>query len=203
MLKYRLLILLLFLGATTAFAQAIPIYFNGNRVTTDKERATSYGVYGKLSGEDLWVLKRYDLDDNLLFSGAYKDEQLTKPHGKFIFYGSIFDYNYQNFSNFKNETTDRYVTQQGEYVDGLEQGKWTDYFPDGRIMGYRNYVNGKLEGETAFFNYKGRRMLVGHYKGGLRVGTWYDLKKKIKEVFEDDKLISTTKLKKAEILEIE
>ncbi|MFN0257073.1 toxin-antitoxin system YwqK family antitoxin [Pedobacter ureilyticus] len=203
MLKYRLLILLLFLGATTAFAQAIPIYFNGNRVTTDKERATSYGVYGKLSGEDLWVLKRYDLDDNLLFSGAYKDEQLTKPHGKFIFYGSIFDYNYQNFSNFKNETTDRYITQQGEYVDGLEQGKWTDYFPDGRIMGYRNYVNGKLEGETAFFNYKGRRMLVGHYKGGLRVGTWYDLKKKIKEVFEDDKLISTTKLKKAEILEIE
>lgn len=203
MFKYRLLILLLFLGATTAFAQAIPIYFNGNRITTDKDRATSYGVYGKLSSEDLWVLKRYDLDDNLLFSGAYKDEQLTKPHGKFIFYGSIFDYNYQNFSNFKNATTDRYITQQGEYVDGLEQGKWTDYFPDGRIMGYRNYINGKLEGEIVFFNYKGRRMLVGHYKDGLRVGTWYDLKKKIKEVFENDKLISTTKLKKAEILEIE
>ena len=203
MLKYRLLILLLCLGATAAFAQAVPIYFNGNRITMDKDRATSYGVYGKLSGEDLWVLKRYDLDDNLLFSGAYKDEQLTKPHGKFIFYGSIFDYNYQNFSNFKNESTDRYITQQGEYVDGLEQGKWVDYFPDGRIMGYRNYVNGKLEGETAFFNYKGRRMLVGHYKDGLRVGTWYDLKKKIKEVFEDDKLISTTKLKKAEISEIE
>lgn len=203
MLKYRLLIFLLFVAVTTAFSQAIPIYFNGNRVTTDKDNATSYGVYGKLSGEDLWVLKRYDLDDNLMFSGAYKDEQLSKPHGKFIFYGSIFDYNYQNFTNFKIATTDRYITQQGEYIDGLEEGKWTDYFPDGRIMGYRNYINGKLEGETAYFNYKGRRMLFGHFKGGLRVGTWYDLKKKVKEVFEDDKLISTTKLKKAEILAVE
>lgn len=203
MLKYRLLILLLFFVVTQTFSQATPIYFNGNKITTDKDIATSYGVYGKLSGEDLWVLKRYDLDDNLMFSGAYKDEQLTKPHGKFIFYASIFDYNYQNFSNFSNPNTDRYITQQGEYVDGLEQGKWTDYFPDGKIMGYRSFLDGKLEGETAFFNYKGRRMLVGSFKDGLKVGTWYDLKRKVKEVFENDKLISSTRLKRAEILEIE
>jgi len=203
MLRYKLLVLLLVSIVGNAFSQAKPIYFDGNRITTDKDRATSYGVYGKLSGEDLWVLKRYDLDDNLMFSGAYKDEQLIKPHGKFIFYSSIFDYNYQNFTNFTNPTTDRYISQQGEYVDGLEQGKWTDYFPDGRVMGYRNFVDGKLEGETAFFNYKGRRMMVGNFKRGMKVGTWYDLKRKVKEVFEDDKLISTTKLKKAEILEIE
>ncbi len=203
MLKYKLLVLLSFFATLEAFSQAIPIYFNGNRITTDKDRATSYGVYGKLSTQDLWVLKRYDLDDNLMFTGAYKDEQLTKPHGKFIFYGSIFDYNYQNFANFKNESTDRYITQQGEFVDGLEQGKWTDHFPDGKIMGYRNYKDGKLEGEIAFFNYKGRRMLLGHYKDGLRTGVWYDLKRKLKEVFENDKLISSTKLKKTEIREVE
>ena len=202
MRKYYIVLLIISL-ATTAFAQAKPIYFSGNRVTTDKDRATSYGVYGKLSDQDLWVLKRFDLDDNLMFSGAYKDEQLTKPHGKFIFYGSIYDYNYQNFTNFKNPTTDRYISQQGEYIDGLEEGKWVDYFPDGKIMGYRNYKNGKLDGETAFFNHKGRRLFLGQYKSGLKTGTWYDLKKKVKDVFEDDKLISTSKLKRAEILEIE
>lgn len=202
-MKFTLLIFFLNCTISQAFSQAKPIYFNGNRVTTDANQATSYGVYGKLSGEELWVLKRYDLDDNLMFSGAYKDEQLTKPHGKFIFYGSIQDYNYQNFTNFKNITTDRYITQQGEYVDGLEEGKWTDYFPDGRLMGYRNFLNGKPDGETAFFNYKGRRMFVGQYKNGMRTGTWYDLKKKVKDVFENDKLISTAKLTKAEILAVE
>ena len=203
MLRFKLLIIFLVGVSLQLFSQAKPIYFNGNRITNDANQATSYGVYGKLSGQELWVLKRYDFYDNLMFSGVYQDEQLTKPHGKFIFYGSIFDYNDQNFTNFKNPATDRYITQEGEFVDGLEQGKWVDFFPDGRIMGYRNYVNGKLEGETAFFNYKGRRMFVGQYKNGLKTGTWYDLKKKVKDVFEDDKLISTKKLTKAEILEIE
>lgn len=203
MLRFKLIIIFLVCASLQAFSQAKPIYFNGNRITADANQATSYGVYGKLSGQELWVLKRYDLDDNLMFSGAYQDEILTKPHGKFIFYGSIFDYNNQNFSNFKNPTTDRYITQEGEFVDGLEQGKWMDFFPDGRVMGYRNYLNGKLEGETAFFNYKGRRLFVGQYKNGLKTGTWYDLKKKVKDVFEDDKLISTKKLTRKEILDIE
>ena len=84
-MKCKLLILLLFVAFSYAFSQAKPIYFNGNKVTTNADEATSYGVYGKLSGQDLWVLKRYDLDDNLMLSGSYKDEQLSKPHGKFIF----------------------------------------------------------------------------------------------------------------------
>ena len=108
-MKYKLLIFLCCCTFLQAFSQAKPIYFNGNRITTDAERATSYGVYGKLSGENLWTLKRYDLYDNLMLSGSYKDEQLTIPHGKFIFYGSIFDYNDENFTNFKNAKTDRYI----------------------------------------------------------------------------------------------
>jgi len=203
-MKFRLLILLLgCFACLNAFSQAKPIYFDGNRITSDKNRATSYGVYGKLSGEDLWTLKRYDLYDNLMLSGSYKDEQLTTPHGKFIFYSSIDDYNYQNFTNFKNPSTDRYISQQGQYVDGLEEGRWIDYFPDGRVMGYRTYVKGKLEGEAVFFNYKGRRILVGQFKDGIKTGTWYDLKRKTKEVFENNKLISTVKLTRAEILAIE
>ena len=202
-MRFTLLIFFLIGASLQAFSQVNPIYFNGDRVTTNADQATSYGVYGKLNEQELWVLKRYDLDDNLMFSGAYKDELLTKPHGKFIFYASILDYNYQNFANFKNTNTDRYISQQGEYIDGLEEGKWTDYFPDGRLMGYRNYLNGKLNDETVLFNYKGRRMFVGQYTNGLKTGTWYNLKKKVKDVFDNDKIISTTKLTKAEILAIE
>jgi len=202
-MKYKLLIFLCCCTFLQAFSQAKPIYFNGNRITTDAERATSYGVYGKLSGENLWTLKRYDLYDNLMLSGSYKDEQLTVPHGKFIFYGSIFDYNDENFTNFKNAKTDRYISQEGSYVDGLEEGKWTDYFPDGKVLGYRTYSNGKLNGDIALFNYKGRRDIYGHFKNGLKDGTWYNLKKRTKEVFENDKLISTSKLTREEIQAIE
>ncbi|WP_113664188.1 toxin-antitoxin system YwqK family antitoxin [Pedobacter nanyangensis] len=202
-MKYKLLIFFCFGAVLQVFSQAKPIYFNGNRIVSDARQATSYGVYGKLSGEDLWVLKRYDLYDNLMLSGAYKDEQLAKPHGKFIFYGSIYDYNDENFTNFKNAKTDRYITQDGSYVDGLEEGKWTDYFPDGKILGYRTYLNGKLHGDIALFNYKGRREIYGHYKNGLKDGTWYNLKRRTKEIFNEDKLISTSRLTREEIQAIE
>jgi antitoxin component YwqK of YwqJK toxin-antitoxin module len=202
-MRYNLLILLICLAFSQAFAQAKPIYFNGNRITADADQATSYGVYGKLSDQNLWVLKRYDLYDNLMLTGSYKDENLSTPHGKFIFYSSIYDYNYENFTNFKNPTTDRYISQQGEYVNGAEEGKWYDYFPDGVVMGYRNYNNGKLNGEVTFFNHKGRRLLIGQYTDGLRTGTWYDVKRKLKQVFNNDQLVSTTKLSKAEISAIE
>lgn len=203
MMKVRLVILIMVTTVFQAFSQAKPIYFNGNRITSNADQATSYGVYGKLSEQDLWVLKRFDLYDNLMLSGSYKNEDLTKPHGKFTFYSSIFDYNQDNFTNFKNPKTDRYISQQGEFVDGVEQGKWYDYFPDGKIMGFRNYVDGKLHGEISFYTHKGRRILHGHYRHGLRDGIWLDLKKKVKEVFENDKLISTSKLTRAEILAVE
>jgi hypothetical protein len=202
-MKFNLLLLSFSIIFFCAQAQVKPIYFNGNRIISDANKATSYGVYGKLSNEDLWVLKRYDLYDNLMLSGTYKDEQLSTPHGKFIFYNSIFEYNYQNYTNFKNPSTDRYISQQGEYVNGLEDGKWYDYFPDGKIMGYRTYINGKLDGELKLFDYKGKQLFVGQYKEGLKVGTWYDLKKKLKQVFDHDKLMSTARLTKAEILTLQ
>jgi antitoxin component YwqK of YwqJK toxin-antitoxin module len=203
MIKIKLLVILFFSTIIQVFAQAKPVYFNGNRITTDANQATSYGVYGKLSNQELWVLKRYDLYDNLMFSGTYKDDQLTTPHGKFTFYGSIYDYNYENFSNFKNFATDRYIRQTGEFVNGLEEGKWTDYFPDGKVKGYRNFVNGELDGDLAVFSYKGRRLLYGNYKNGLKHGIFYDVKKKLKQVYENDKLISSKKLSRAEIRQIE
>lgn len=77
------------------------------------------------------------------------------------------------------------------------------FFPDGRILGYRTYLNGKLHGDVALFNYKGRREIYGHYKNGLMDGTWYNLKKRTKEVYDQDKLISTSRLTREEIQAIE
>jgi hypothetical protein len=59
-------------------AQVTPVYLYGDRITTDKNKATSYAIYGKLSTEDLWMFKRYDLDNNLTQTGSYSDAALTR-----------------------------------------------------------------------------------------------------------------------------
>ena len=69
-------------------AQIKPIYFIGDSVVKDKAKANYYGVTGKLEGENIYVLKMYDLYDNLLQTGFYKDERLTIPHGRFSIYAT-------------------------------------------------------------------------------------------------------------------
>lgn len=192
--------LLLLFGFGTAFSQTKTIYFYNDQLIADPSVATAYGIYGKLSGKALWVLKKYDLDDNLIVSGSYKDEQLAEPHGKFTHYGSISRYNYQNSTNYTTQVTDRYITIEGEYRDGLQVGRWYSYFPDGSVMKYFNAVNGKLHGEIRGFDYKGQTVFLGQYENGLKVGTWYDVLKRSKTVYENDKEISNKRLTRAEVL---
>ncbi len=200
-MKVKFLMLLLFV-VSAAFSQTKPIYFEDARVTLDPKKATAYGVYGKLSGQDLWVLKKYDFDDNLLVSGSYKDELLAEPHGSFTFYNSIYVYNDKNFTNYKKQGTDRYIAQKGNYNNGLEEGIWYNYYPDGQINTYYSFGHGKLNGDIRTFNNKGRLLFSGHYKEGLKDGIWYDLENKFKDVYERDSLVKSSALTRAEILKL-
>lgn len=192
-------IILMLFGAFNALSQTTPIYFNSDGVTNDAKSATSYGVYGKLSDQNLWVLKKFDFDDNLLVSGSYKDELLTQPHGKFVFYNNITEYNNRNFKNFYDRWKDRYISQAGEYVDGLANGVWNNYFPDGTLMHYANYTNGELDGEFRSYSPKGKVIFLGHHKNGIKMGTWYDVDRREKTTYENDQLIRKTRLTREEL----
>ena len=190
------------LCAGNVFAQMEPIYFDDEGVVNSPKKATAYGVFGKLSNEVLWVLKKFDFDDNLIVTGSYKDELLSTPHGKFVFYNSILEFNYLNNTSYNNRKIDRYVSQRGAFIDGLSEGTWYDYFPDGTVMHYQNYKNGNLDGPFRTFDKKGRVEFMGQYREGERVGTWYDIVKRKKATFENNKLISKERLKREELLSI-
>lgn len=202
-MKIKNLIFLILFGTSNAYAQAKPIYFNDKGVTSDPKTATAYGVYGKLSTDELWVLKKYDLYDNVIYTGSFKDELLSQPHGKFTFYNSIAAYNSLNSTNYNNRITDIYVSQKGEFLDGFETGTWFNYFPDGRIMHTSNFKNGKLDGQIRFYTSSGKLVCVGQYKDDLKVGIWYNLEKKQKQIYVNDNLLDVSKLTKLELAAIE
>ncbi|MDQ7948465.1 MAG: hypothetical protein REI78_00715 [Pedobacter sp.] len=152
--------------------QLTPIYFNGESITTNKEAATSYAVFGKLSNEDLWTFKRFDLYDNLLQTGSYKDAKLSIPHGKFTFYDNIERFNVNHETNFKIKGKTRFLSQQGTFVDGKENGEWTLYYPDGNVMNVQHYLSGKLHGEFISFDKYGKIVAKGNYVNGLKDGDW-------------------------------
>lgn len=182
-----------------ALAQVTPIYFDADGVITNRENAASYGVYGKLSTEDLWVFKKFDLEDNLTVTGSYKDEALTCPDGEFKFYESIYAYNIQNLTSYKAKLSDRYLKQKGVFVNGAEEGWWTTFYPDGKVLSHVHYVQGLLSGEAKMFSARGRTLIKGSYQNGKMVGTWYDVLKKQKLIYNEGEIIETVKLKKEEL----
>jgi hypothetical protein len=196
MRKIQLIFLFL---CTVLYAQAQelkPVYFRGNSVTTDKTRATSYGVYGKLSTEDLWTFKRFDLYDNLIQTGAYKDDKLTIPHGDFLFYTDVDEFNEINGTSYILKGRYRFLSQQGTYVDGLEQGKWLLFYPDGKVLSAQQFVDGKLNGEFVNYDSRGRVEVKGRYVADQRDGEWIFKGGKLREVYANGVLISSEKVGK-------
>jgi antitoxin component YwqK of YwqJK toxin-antitoxin module len=185
------------LMSSLANAQIVhPIYFYGDKIVKDKDLADSYAIYGKLTNEDTWLYKRYDLYDNLLITGAYEDGGLVIPKGKFVFYGDIYIFNRDNSTNFTVKGTTRFVAQEGFFKNGEEEGKWKLFFPDGNIQNYQSYRNGVLDGEFKTFNRLGQVIIDGKYKNGKMDGEWVFVKEKKVKIYKDDVLLSTSKLAK-------
>ena len=174
----------------TASAQVKPIYFIGDSITTDKTKATSYGVSGKLSTDTVYRLKMYDLYDNLMQTGSYKDENLTIPHGNFLIYGDIDEFNYEQETTFYVKDKDRFLAEQGDYFDGKKRGRWIQFFPDGKIFRITNYIENFKHGEFKEFNRRGKLVIAGAFKLGLKDGEWsYQSGKK--EIYNNDILTYT------------
>lgn len=183
-----------------ANAQVAPIYFYGNQVTQDKDKATSYAVYGKLSTGDIYTFKRYDLYDNLLQTGSFSDETLAVPHGKFTFYSDVIEFNdiYKQSFSIKGKT--RFISQEGNFVNGSEQGKWLLYFPDGNIFNSQEFVDGKLHGKFITYDKYGQEIVSGNYVTGEKDGEWIYAKDKIKETWKMGVLVSKEKIKKNKLI---
>ena len=191
MMKIRVWIFLC-LASLTTFAQVKPIYFYGNKIIADSTKATSYAVYGKLSSENVWVFKRYDLYNNLMQTGAYADSLLTIAQGKFDFYNYIADFNADNYENFKLKGNIIYKTQTGNFVNGMEEGKWLSFYPDGNILTLQNFEGGKANGKFISYNKYGKTMIEGTYKEGKMDGEWVFAKEKRKIVYHMDAIVSST-----------
>ena len=166
-----------------AFAQYKPIYFRGAEVVADSTMADSYGVYGKLSGEGLYAIKIFDLDNNLITTGTYKDEKLKIPHGAFVYYSSISSFNDASLTNFQIKDKARFISGKGSFIDGKKTGRWISFFPDGKIMNVTTYLNDVRHGFFGTYTKRSRPIVTGNYYAGKQDGEWLYDNDRRKEIY--------------------
>lgn len=64
------------------------------------------------------------------------------------------------------------VAEITHYKEGLKEGPYIKYFPDGKIMTKGNYKNDKLDGDFSVYYDNGNTEIKGKYKNGIQVGNW-------------------------------
>ncbi len=181
---------------TSCYAQVKPIYFIGDELTTDSTRATSYAIYGKLSTDELWLIKRYDLYNNLLITGSYKDGQLKIPHGQFNYYHNVDRFNNENDTYFYFKDRDRFLSRTGSFINGMQNGEWLTFYPDGKVFTSYVFINNVLNGAHTKYDRKGNIEVKGNYVEGKKDGVWLFYGGLQKNVYQLDSLLSVVKDKK-------
>lgn len=170
--KKLLLLLFLIAGLTNVIAQVKPIYFYGDKIISVKERATSYAFFGKVSDQELWTIKRFNLYNDLEMTGSYKDSDMKISHGKFTYYEDIDVFNDRHHTYFKIKNKYRFVSQMGSYIDGEKNGVWLEFYPDGKVQYSEVYLKNKLNGTYTSYDKKGKILITGNYINGIRDGEW-------------------------------
>jgi len=144
---------------------------------------------------------------NKLAEGDFKDQQ---KEGEWIYYHddgtSVSLVEHYEHGKLDGKKITYYVNQKVvyeiiEYQDGIKNGEWKRFFPDGKIMTKSFYRNGKLDGPFIQFTDEGDTLLKGNYQDGEQQGEWifyddttgYPVRK---EVYQKGRLIKTERTDK-------
>jgi hypothetical protein len=177
MIKKLLLVVLLTISIGQKLYAQSPFMFyiteSGDH-TDNKALAASYAVVEKLPGDSVWSVKQFNMRDIILTSGFFKDETLSVPTGKFIYYHKVDfspDINYR--ANGIADTLN-HIQTTGYFVDGEKSGVWTDY-SFGRKTELHTYNKGRLNGLCQLYGNDGNVSLEGYYVNDHKEGEWCGL----------------------------
>lgn len=185
----------------SAFSQVKTVYYDEeeDHVIADSTQAASYAIYGKLTGDSVFTFKKYDADGYVMVTGAFKDDSLQVPHGKFVYYDWVDQITTLGNTLPVADGKDRYILLTGNYKDGKREGRWLTFYPNGSLKSVVTFVDNVLNGESKSFDTKGRLQTSGNFLSGKKTGEWISSGGRKIELYEDGKLLSTVNKSKKEL----
>ena len=129
-------------------------YFDSNWEECDEGSHKYYGKTYK-NGDNLWVHADYFKNGQLQMTGSFSDEERKTKQGAFIYF------------NADGDTTGIY-----DYVDNKIEGRYIEFFENGKRNIQTSLIDGNQEGYTYYYHTNGQLSSEGLFEAGDRVGEW-------------------------------
>ncbi|MCX6332892.1 MAG: hypothetical protein NT092_01130 [Bacteroidia bacterium] len=114
---------------------------------------------------EIEMVKKYDSDNKLIYSGPYRNNVPVGVHREFGKDGKVtnaFVYNDNGLM-----ISEGIVDEAGNH-----NGKWKDLYPDGRVLAEGTYIDNRRSGLWKFYSPSGKTEQTGFYNNGRPDGLW-------------------------------
>jgi antitoxin component YwqK of YwqJK toxin-antitoxin module len=192
--KFYFFLIIGILSLLNSYAQVSKIYVTSEgKYSVDPKNAVSYNLIEKID-DSAYRVRNYNMKDTIIYQGIYKDELLTIPNGRFIYYTKKTIPS--NLEGVLHTDTNNFISEVGYFSNGIKTGMWTEFEKQGIKRCTYIYKGDKLNGlYQRYETHHNYVMEEGNYIDGLKDGEWnlygYDtLKTPIKtRIYKDDKLL--------------
>lgn len=146
-MKY-LILSLLAVSVNLSFGQIRRAYINrSGEYSSTPKNAVAYVLIEKLNSDSSFAANYYDINNNILIAGFYKDSLLTIPNGRFAYFHKNRPVNrHGKLISPPNLDTDNHQVMKGYFVNGEREGKWIQYADKGDVVGIYTYDHDKMNG---------------------------------------------------------
>ena len=89
------------------------------------------------------------------------------------------------------------VLQQGDYLNGVREGVWTEFHPNGFVKSMTGYVNGAQQGQSIVIDDRGQAESTSFYHNGQMDGEYLKFNRtriKEKRMYKNGKLNGLTEI---------
>ncbi|MBK7625945.1 MAG: toxin-antitoxin system YwqK family antitoxin [Bacteroidales bacterium] len=114
---------------------------------------------------DIETVNKYDQDGKLIFSGPYRNNVPVGIHREFGKDGKVINALIYNDNGVK--ISEGIVDEAGNH-----NGKWKDFYPDGKIQAEGQYTDNRRSGQWKFYNAAQKVEQTGGYNNGRPDGLW-------------------------------
>ena len=113
---------------------------------------------------DIEIVNRYDSNNKLIYNGPFRNNIPVGVHREFSD-GKVTNAFIYNDNGLK--ISEGIVDESGRY-----NGKWKDFYPDGKIMAEGTYTDNRRTGLWKFYSPDGKTEQTGFYNNGRPDGLW-------------------------------
>jgi antitoxin component YwqK of YwqJK toxin-antitoxin module len=114
---------------------------------------------------DIEIINRYNAENKLIYSGPFRNNVPVGVHREFGTDGKVSNAFIYNDNGVK--ISEGIVDEAGRF-----NGRWKDFYPDGKVQAEGTYTDSRRSGIWKFHNTKGAIEQTGSYNNGRPDGLW-------------------------------